>query len=362
MTTDETVHRPAAAPEPTAPQQGDFAPISPSQLASTAAEDLTTLPVQTENLVLLEPHKRKKTSGEKVFDVATYGGVALLGNEGLSTIVMTQAEKGMLKTPFDSFVNACKNVKEAKYIPKYLTEGRLPTILFACIGGMFTVFPVKFLEDRKGPIVRKLDHWFHGAKSDTDPHMIMAHEEMDKAPHQSWGSLWKGRLITVVSATIADVTMGWHDSFLSRALKDTKLSRYSSLDHISWRFGEAATRMVDPKGLDQGIKDALKTYKGREEMVALKEQSKFYGIAKNSVWLLALSTSLTVLFYVTSKMFAKNTAINKEHKLAKQQGNPFSQQDETPGTIPNADLPDVKVNQVAYQQLVDTSQPAIHLS
>ena len=312
-------------------------------------EDLSQLPPKTQNLIHLEKTKRQKTWGEKAFDWGTYGGIALLGNEAASLVITHQAKsgKGFLGEWYTGFKNFFMEMKPTKYLPQsakeYITEGRLPFLLTACIGGMLIVFPVKALEDRKGQLVRKLDTWRHGAKAETEPHMVEAHEEMDKAPKQSWGSLWKGRAITVVSATLADYAFGWSKSITGRLLKGTAAEKFASLDHISEQAGIGLPKLLKIKPEKQAI---AKT------------------ISEEATWLLTLSGSLTVLFYVTSKMFAKEGAENKERKAEKRAHATTNHtgSDETNELAPTSATPSLKITRATYDQPLAQAQQAAQLS
>ncbi len=347
MKPDETVSMKAAqAAQKEAPQR-DLAPVSATVKASATAEDLTALPIQTENFLQLEPAKRQKTWGEKCFDLFTYGGIGLIGNEIASYLVIRQAEDGIIKNQYKKFTNYFTKM-EGAHVPDYVSKGRFPELLLACVGGMLIVPPIKGLEDRKGAVVRKLDSWRHGKKADTDPAMVEAHQEMDHAPKQSWGSLWKGRVITVVSATIADALFGWRESLLPKLTKNMPtLHRFSSLDHIS----------------DEVSKGYLKLFK----VVPEKSEQTFKKVHRYT-WLLTLSASLTLLFYISSKMFAQNSAAHKERRQAKQTGvdgavnDLQSGQDDSLNAETQKDAPSAKVSQTSYQQPLEQLQQANQLS
>ena len=150
--------------------------------------------------------KRKRTGGEMLFDATTYGGFALVGNEVVSTYIVKAAEK---PTAFGRFFERASELTK-KIGPKgtmpYTQSGRFNYINFAIIGG-FTMVPfIKFLEDNKGRLVRAADSIIHGVEADNDPAMRSAHEEMDNAPKQTWGSLMKGRILTVIAAWGVDAS------------------------------------------------------------------------------------------------------------------------------------------------------------
>lgn len=285
--------------------------------------------------------KRKRTGGEMLFDLTTYGGLALLGNELVSTYIVNQAEK---PTAFGRFYEraseACKKIGPAGKMP-YTQAGRhsrFNYINFAIIGGFIMVPFIKFLEDNKGRIVRRLDSFIHGAKADDNPDIRHAHEEMDNAPKQTWGSLMKGRLLTVAAAWGVDASInwgpkadqGWEGGWSARALKGTRFEKYSSLESITSRI---ADRMGGSIGTRRGM-DATQT-KGLKELL-----TKGFG-------LLSLSATLTAIFYVMSKFFAKRSddrreiydeihATRADHEKANASPQPAAAKDEAPVPTVNA--------------------------
>ena len=239
--------------------------------------------------------KRKRTGGEMLFDATTYGGFALVGNEVVSTYIVKAAEKptafGRL---FERASELTKKIGPKGTMP-YTQSGRFNYINFAIIGG-FTMVPfIKFLEDNKGRLVRAADSILHGVEADNDPAIRNAHEEMDNAPKQTWGSLMKGRILTVIGAWGVDASINWKDGWSGRALKGTKLEKYSSLETIT---GRVADRMGDSISARRGM-DAAKT-------------ANLKSWLNQGFGLLSLSAALTVFFYATSKFFAKRSEDRRE--------------------------------------------------
>lgn len=299
MTQDTTVRS-----EDKAKDAEDLAPLPAASGAASLAGDAVAAvthkakPVQA--AVHLEPTKRKKTAGERTFDIATYGGVALLGNEAASLVITKSIEPGAIagnsyrkfSSWFESLSRYINRDTGKPILSKYIVDkdafklgARLPFLLVATLGGMLMVPFVKALEDNKGSIVRKFDRFFHGNRSETDPELVAAHKEMDNAPKQSWGSLGWGRVTTVVSAAIADYAFGWQHA-LSTKLFGTERA---SLDGIAKQTADYAEKRFNltPKGkgwVDQGT------------------------------WLLTLSATLTVLFYASSKLFARKRDEKIERK------------------------------------------------
>lgn len=283
-------------------EQGDLAAqASRPPLVRDAAT--AAMSIEAAELAGVGASKRKRTSGELLFDVTTYGGLALVGNEVVSTYIVKQAEK---PTAFGRFFeqasNLTKKIGPAGKMP-YTQSGRFNYINFAIIGG-FTMVPfIKFFEDNKGRLVRAADSILHGVQADTDPEIRAAHEEMDNAPKQTWGSLLKGRVLTVLAAWGVDASINWKDGWTGRALKGTKLEGVSSLEAIT---GRVADKMGDSiakhKGLDVAKTANLKSW------------------LNQGFGLLSLSAALTVLFYASSKVFASRSEqkreIQSEHEHA----------------------------------------------
>ncbi len=284
-------------------EAADMAP-TPARMPATQVGDSMTVPPDTnQHFFDVEPtRKRGKTMGEHVFNISTYGGFALVANEALSTVITHSADHGRLHSiyaPFKRFFTEQNVIKDA-----YVKGGRLPYILFAVIGGMFTVFPIKWLEDNKGACVRFFDRHFYGNRADTDPKIREAHAEMDKAPHQSWGSLWKGRILTVASALTLDYFTGHKDAPSAKWLENTGMHNYRSMEHAA---ETVADKIVKPTSIFRHVLPAK----------WVGPQNK--PIVQRGLFLLTLSTTLTLLFYASSKMFARLRARSEREEQKAEQ-------------------------------------------
>lgn len=275
----------------------------------------------------------QRTKGEKIFDLATYGGLGTLGNEAASFMIMKQAESGAPKRAFEKFIGMFTRYEHA---PDYISKGRFPVLFVATLGGHLMVPPIKWLENRKGAIVRKLDCAISGEEALQTPEMQQSHQEIDAAPQQSWGSLGKARVITVVAAALADFTFGWRESLSAKFfhhaadhLKDSPFAsaaataaRFSSLDHVADEVSHAIVKRMD--------------------VVDKTPQGSAFKNVHNATWLVTLSTTLTLLFYATSKMLAKDT---KEVAHTE------------PHTMTDADIPNV---QTPSPVVTESPQTTIH--
>lgn len=252
--------------------------------------------------------KRDKSTGEKLFDIGTYGGMAMGANEAISTVIMRSAKEGALKTPYEKFVGAVSRTPLLKR-SSYVHTGRLGFLLFATIGGMLTVFPVKFMEDHKGSLVRWINQKIRGSAVN-DPQLEQEQREMDAAPRQSWGSLWKGRVTTVFSAVGMDFMIGHSDSVSAKLLENTRFKNYGSLQRGASTLARKIVDHFDPAGKAErfAARDAAKPY----EIQA--GEGKWVGRGETAGFLMTLSLTLTIMFYVSSKMFATHRAVKQEKK------------------------------------------------
>lgn len=307
-------------------QPQGYAPDSLNETGSM----LSTAP---QDVVAPAGQKRLKTWGEKLFDWKTYAGVALLGNEAASLVITTQAEHGIGKHWYKRQLDFFKSLEGKPFVPEYVSKGHLFKILIAVIGGMTVVPIVKYLEDHKGEIVRKSDRAYYGKQADTDPAIIAAHEEMDAAPKQTWGSLWQGRVITVLAAIGLDWTMGCKDAQSNKLFKDNPtFQKYANMDRLAERISAR-------------IMDTLK--------IAETSRPSWDKWLKQGSWLLVFSSTLTVLFYASSKLFATRREEKQERReMAIKNGTVLRDDNEAIATE----------TQTATPEAAKHEQPSAHIS
>lgn len=294
--------------------------MAPDTLSTTVA---TTLPAKRpDNAALMgvpPAQKRKKTSGEIAFDITTYGGLSLAANEFLSTAIMEQTDKGgilhKLYKPMEDASRKLPGLSKLDYVGK----GRAMYILWATIGGMMLVLPVKWMEDHKGKVVRLFDNLLHGRDTSQDPKLDAAHREMDQAPKQSWASLWQGRAVTVASALGLDSLVGWKHSAITKLFdKPGKPNDIASFDRMSATFA----RWIVPKFAPQhaaGIQEVLNTVTDVEKRYAINvaKEGQITKTVTTGSMLMVLSGALTALFYVSSKAFARRQELKQSKPHAK---------------------------------------------
>ncbi len=245
-----------------------------------------------EQFVATEHTKRRKTWGEKKFDFLNYAGFALVGNEVLGTTftVMAEASSWYKETFVPLFTEKLPKFIENRtwksLVPKYVTSERMPMLMVAIISGNFMVPFIKHYEDRKGEIVRRFDLKHYGKRGLSDHEITKAHKDMDDAPKQSWGSLWKGRVVTILSAIGVDALIGWEGAPTTKLYKNnaTYQRYFANYDRFARETAEGTARFFKISGANTPT---------------------FVKWTKRGTELFTLSTLLTILFYVSSKIFAK---------------------------------------------------------
>lgn len=226
-------HATAKHDEKDATTQRDLAPAGSGATLrhGDLGSNLTTEP--TQNLLKAETVKRQKTAGEKLFDISVYGGIMWGVNELLSASIGRGVMKGegllergmkqatgkpeFLKGYYDKLVNK---------LPQSLVGslGRQAIGIFILTtGGNLLVPVIKFLEDRKGKIVRWTDSWLESKDPKHAERLEQAHTEMDQAPKQSWATLWEGRSIVLGAAILIDFVIGGKDAPSTKLLDKTPL-------------------------------------------------------------------------------------------------------------------------------------------
>jgi hypothetical protein len=305
--------------------------------------------------------KRLKTYGEKKFNWYTYGGIALLGNEITSLGILhtirrePNGTEGIARNLYTKFESAVGGI--AKHFERFSKPGflrymgdyiggmkalghvpRLPYLLVATIGGMFMVPFVKMREDRKGDIVRQYDRDYYGARAESDPAIIAAHQEMDETPKQSWSSLWKGRITTVIAAAAADFTFGWPEALTTKVFKNSPTyQKFASLERMSAVVADNVSRLAT-----------------RVFSLGEKGQEIWRKNTDRATWILALSSSLTILFYLSSKVFARR----REERIERREHHPMPSQDSAQSDASDISLdrsqsapkPDAKIHDASHQQ------------
>jgi|GEM_PF-3306757 len=172
---------------------------------------------------LLEPTQSK---GEKVFNWSVYSGLNYWVNLGISIVVADIFTAGKGRKPLDWMIGkTAKGIASTKVmsLEKAHHNSRVGLeTLTLLTGGWALLVPMKWLEDRKRPIVHWLNEKMGVDQTAPDGHKQTAEEIYikEEQPKQSWGNVIKRRLIA--SAAVMGTGM-----VLDHALADKKQLRSS---------------------------------------------------------------------------------------------------------------------------------------
>ncbi len=188
--------------------------------------------------------EKKRSWGNVIYDFGVFGSIAWFGVAALSALSAHESQYGKhkafgwLRTINDKSQQALKG-----FLSKTLLKGGDPKtidgyakgstmFLTLGMGGNALMAPIKWLEDHRQSNAAKID-WLLGT-TPPDPEKI-AHE-----PHQTWKSVFSGRL------------MSWGSSYLAFLAMGPALT-----DNISKKFGDLASKgwlRVYPKSNPQNVR------------------------------------------------------------------------------------------------------------
>jgi hypothetical protein len=150
----------------------------------------------------VDPHLRKKTRAEILFDKAVYGGISYAA-QAASGIILTHWMKfGGGRKHYDKIANwlgpnFISKIKPSKTGAAAIKEADswITVTTMVMMGNLF-LLPVKWLENRKPKIVR----WLNDKQNEKHPPSEQERAEqekslalLDREPKQTWGSLLGGR-------------------------------------------------------------------------------------------------------------------------------------------------------------------------
>lgn len=187
--------------------------------------------------VACEPKEKKRTWGNVIYDFGVFGSVAWVGVAALSAISAHESMHGKhkafgwLRTLNDKAYGGLKNIfsktvlKGAK--PEVIDGYAKGTTMFLTLGmgGNALMAPIKWLEDNRQKNAARIDNML--GTTPPDPETIAAE------PHQTWKSVFSGRLLS------------WGGSYAAFIAMGPKLT-----SAISEKFGKLATEgylSVSPK-------------------------------------------------------------------------------------------------------------------
>jgi hypothetical protein len=106
--------------------------------------------------------------------------------------------------------------------------GNIATLFLG--GTIASVLPVKWLEDKKPQIVKKLDRMLYNEAEFNSPEIQEAHKELDEMPKQTWLSVFGSRVVAFAATLSVFLAMGSNKSPLAKHTGE-------SIDKRSIQFG-----------------------------------------------------------------------------------------------------------------------------
>ncbi len=169
---------------------------------------------------------RNKTKGEGYFNTLTYTGVGYFGVTAFSIYLtyLLRDRDGYLAKAFKPVVDGATKffsrnattAEEATRIAQKVDSNMNIAALFTG-GTVVSLLPIKWLEDHKSSIVKKLDAKIYGQEAiDNDPALIEAHKELDSVPRQTWRSVLTSRLLAFAATYSTSFLVGDDKSFIGK--------------------------------------------------------------------------------------------------------------------------------------------------
>jgi hypothetical protein len=254
---------------------------------------------------------QRKTSGERRFNWVVYGGIGWVANAILSVSLTDFFLNGRGK---DWLAHKTTWLNERAPWFKHQPERKLAftkKFLFVnllCTGGTLLVPVMKWLEDRKHALVTRWDEAIYGDRVRTDPALLTAHQRMEHAPPQTWGSMLGARGIVIGFALLLEPLIGDHNSLFSRLLDKTKLGKIAGFDRLSATgarrfFGSFKPELLHPIEM---AKSPLKLTELERRPV------KVLGY---TIYELVQSGTVAITFYNVSRVLARLLDRNPEARI-----------------------------------------------
>lgn len=278
---------------------------------------MKTDPIEPDTPPPAKNAKRVRSWGETVFDLGTYGGITWILNEIISAWAGGKIQ-GEVKDSAGHIVqkagahNAAFNEKVLGFkgllnIPKEKFPrliDRPLKILYLCIGGTAVVPLVKYLEDRKGKIVEAVDNTIYGhERIKSDPVLIEAHKEMSELPKQTWGSLFEGRLVVMATAIGLDSLVGHDKAPITKLFENSSARNYANMERAGTTIARDVLSKIHPSS--EIRENIAKMRKSNPPYITMKEGKAAQFAGGTFGFVTILSAALTVLFYASSKLFAR---------------------------------------------------------
>ena len=203
------------------------APDLPSKAAAQAAQPSDARADddrQWKKKEIIREGFRNKTKGEAWFNTISYVGIGyglVTATSVFLTWLLHDTEK--FSKNFGAFA---KGATTKLGVPPSIAN--IGTLFLG--GTIASVLPVKWLEDKKPEIVKKLDRMLYSDEELKDPKIKAAHQELDELPKQTWASVFSSRVVAFAATFGIFFLMGSNKSPLAKATGE-------SIDKRSIQFG-----------------------------------------------------------------------------------------------------------------------------
>lgn len=153
------------------------------------------------------------TDGEKKFDRTTYNRIGYVANALLSVLSVywverTHSGQKMMQS-FGEWAGRTLHVNPH-------TAEHLGTKSFFLSGGFAVLLPMKWMEDRKVQLIRGWNEKIYGDRLDADPVLIQSQRELERAPKQTWASIFSSRALALIPFYVTVGLLWNQNSLLSR--------------------------------------------------------------------------------------------------------------------------------------------------
>jgi hypothetical protein len=240
ITDEKNTTRPSADASASAPQQ--------------SAAQSTSDGRQWQKKEVIREGFRNKTKGEAWFNGGSYIGV------GYGVVTAISVFMTWLLNDTQKFA-AKYGAFAGKITSKLGVHSSFGNIVALFLGGTIaSVLPVKWLEDKKPEIVKKLDRMLYSDEELNDPKIIAAHKELDEMPKQTWASVFSSRVVAFAATVSVFLLMGSNKSPLAKHTGE-------SIDKRSIQFGRWFDKLL---------------HRGNPEIVAQIDKAIETNIAKMS--------------------------------------------------------------------------------
>lgn len=230
-----------------------------------------------------QPAKRDRTQGEKAFDGMVYGGINWVVNTVLSAVLSFKVVKSDIgKKAMDSLDRVFAGIRNRPHIPGKpgILADMMINVGTLFTGGTLLLAPIHYLESKKSSIVRWLDTKF--ANNNKSPEQIaQMHQQMDDIPKQTARSLLEGRFVVLGLGLGLGITAG------------------KQMNQAGEVMGKAVTNTL--------------TSEAKPHWGPFKRQS-IHDVSRLLMVDLIIGAFTTMVFYVSSRVFAKRIEQRKEDK------------------------------------------------